>query len=41
MRRSVFPWWQRLLKAPFVLALAAWHGNRPNKFAIVARKPKA
>ncbi|MCX5771881.1 MAG: methyltransferase domain-containing protein [Candidatus Hydrogenedentes bacterium] len=36
--RSVFPMWQRLLKAPFVLALAAWHGGRPNKFALVARK---
>jgi len=36
--RSVFPMWQRLLKAPFVLALAAWHGGRPNKFALLARK---
>jgi SAM-dependent methyltransferase len=36
--RSVFPMWQRLLNAPFVIALALWHGSRPNKFAIVARK---
>lgn len=36
--RSVFPMWQRLLKAPFVLALAAWHGRRPNKFVLLARK---
>jgi len=36
--RSVFPLWQRLLKAPFVIALVWWHGARPNKFAIVAVK---
>jgi hypothetical protein len=30
--------WQRLLKAPFVLALGAWHGGRPNKFALLAHK---
>jgi len=36
--RSVFPMWQRLLKAPFVLALAAWHGGRPTKFVLLARK---
>ena len=38
LERSGFPLWQRLLKAPFVLALAWWHGKKPNKFAIVARK---
>lgn len=38
--RSTFPMWQRLLKAPFVI-MAAWiYRNRPNKFAIVASKPK-
>ena len=38
--RSTFPLWQRLLKAPFVI-MAAWvYRNRPNKFAIVASKPK-
>lgn len=37
--RSVFPLWQRLLKAPFVIALVWWHGAKPNKFAIVAVKP--
>ncbi|GMW03405.1 MAG: hypothetical protein AMXMBFR84_45390 [Candidatus Hydrogenedentota bacterium] len=37
--RDVFPLWQRLLKAPFTLTLAFWNRNRPNKFAIVARKP--
>ena len=37
--RSVFPLWQRLLKAPFVIALAWWCRNQPNKFAMVARKP--
>jgi len=36
--RSVFPMWQRLLKAPFVLALATWHGGRPNKFVLLAHK---
>lgn len=36
--RSVFPMWQRLLKAPFVLALGAWHGRRPNKFVLLAHK---
>ena len=36
--RSVFPIWQRIAKAPFVLALAFVYRNRPNKFAIVARK---
>lgn len=37
--RSVFPLWQRLLKAPFVMALAWACRNRPNKFAMLARKP--
>lgn len=37
--RSVFPMWQRLLKAPAVLALAWRYRKVPNKFAIVARKP--
>ena len=36
--RSVFPLWQRLAKAPFTLALAWAYRNRPNKFAIVAKK---
>lgn len=39
MERSLFPLWQRVLKAPFVLALAFWCRNVPNKFAIVATKP--
>jgi len=39
VERSVFPLWQRLMKAPLVIALAWLHGRRPNKFAIVARKP--
>jgi SAM-dependent methyltransferase len=38
VERSVFSLWQRLLKAPFVLALAAAYSGRPNKFAIVATK---
>ncbi len=37
--RSVFPLWQRLLKAPFVLIAYALYRNRPNKFSIVAEKP--
>ncbi|MCH7908481.1 MAG: methyltransferase domain-containing protein, partial [Candidatus Hydrogenedentes bacterium] len=37
--RSVFPLWQRIAKAPFVLAAAYWYRNRPNKFAYVATKP--
>jgi len=36
--RNVFPLWQRIAKAPFVLALAWVYRNRPNKFAVVARK---
>ena len=36
--RDVFPLWQRLLKAPFVLALALYCRRRPNKFLITARK---
>ena len=36
--RSVFPLWQRLAKAPFVLALAFLYRKRPNKFAILAQK---
>ncbi len=39
MERSLFPLWQRVLKAPFVLASAFWFRNVPNKFAIVATKP--
>lgn len=38
--RSVFPMWLRLAKAPFVLALALVYRNRPNKFAILARKTR-
>ena len=41
VRRDIFPSWQRLMKAPFVLALAAWHGSRPNKFVFVAKKTAA
>lgn len=37
--RSVFPWWQRLLKAPFVLALAILFRHKPTKFVIAAQKP--
>jgi SAM-dependent methyltransferase/uncharacterized membrane protein YbhN (UPF0104 family) len=37
--RSVFPLWQRLLKAPFVLALAWWYRKTPNKFSLICRKP--
>lgn len=37
--RSVFPMWQRLLKAPFVILLAWYFRSSPNKFALVARKP--
>ena len=37
--RSVFPLWQRLLKAPFVLGAYAMYRNQPNKFSIVAEKP--
>ncbi|MCC6797812.1 MAG: class I SAM-dependent methyltransferase [Candidatus Hydrogenedentes bacterium] len=36
--RSVFPMWQRLAKAPFVVALALLYRNCPNKFAILAQK---
>jgi SAM-dependent methyltransferase len=38
-QRNVFPLWQRLLKAPFVLALAYWYRNTPNKFCLIATKP--
>lgn len=38
VERGVFPLWQRLLKAPFVLALAHLYRKRPNKFAMIARK---
>ena len=37
--RSVFPLWQRLLKAPFVIVLALYYRSMPNKFALVAKKP--
>ena len=36
--RSVFPLWQRLVKAPWVIAVAWWCRNMPNKFAILAQK---
>lgn len=39
IERSVFPLWQRLLKAPVVLALAWWFRRIPKKFAIIAQKP--
>jgi SAM-dependent methyltransferase len=39
--RNVFPLWQRLLKAPFVIALAYYCRRMPNKFLITARKPKS
>ena len=38
--RDVFPFWQRALKAPFVMALAWWCRNKPNKFVIVARRKR-
>jgi len=37
--RDVFPLWQRLVKAPFVTALAYCCRRIPNKFLIIARKP--
>jgi SAM-dependent methyltransferase len=37
--RNIFPLWNRLLKAPFVMVMARLYANMPNKFAIVARKP--
>lgn len=36
--RGVFPLWQRILKAPFVIVLGRWHRHRPNKFHLRARK---
>lgn len=36
--RNVFPLWQRIAKAPFVLALAWMYRGRPNKFAIIAKR---
>jgi SAM-dependent methyltransferase/uncharacterized membrane protein YbhN (UPF0104 family) len=39
--RSVFPLWQRILKAPFVLALAWWYRKLPNKFSIICHKPES
>ncbi len=41
LQRSVFPLWQRLLKAPFVLAAHYWYRALPNKFVITATKPKS
>ena len=38
LERRTFPLWQRVLKAPFVLAIAFCYRHVPNKFAIVARK---
>lgn len=38
--RDVFPLWQRVLKAPFVMVLAWIHRGRPNKFVLIARKPE-
>ncbi len=38
-QRNVFPLWQRLLQAPFVLALAYRYRNTPNKFCLIATKP--
>lgn len=40
VERSVFPLWQRIAKAPIILALAWWYRSVPNKFAITARKPQ-
>lgn len=37
--RSVFPLWQRIAKAPFVIAAAQVYGHRPNKFLIRATRP--
>ncbi len=39
VNRDVFPMWQRLLKAPFIVLITLWQGERPNKFAITARAP--
>jgi SAM-dependent methyltransferase len=39
--RGVFPLWQRVLKAPFVLILGFIYRNKPNKFAITARRTAA
>ena len=36
--RSVFPLWQRIAKAPFVIAAASIYANRPNKFLITAKR---
>jgi len=41
VERALFPLWQRLCKAPFVLGLAWWYRRRPNKFALVCQKQKA
>lgn len=38
VERSVFPLWQRILKAPFVLALHFWCRKLPDKFVITAAK---
>ena len=35
---GAFPLWQRVLKAPFVLALWWWWRKQPNKFVCIARK---
>lgn len=40
VERGTFPLWQRLMKAPFVLALAVLCRGRPNKFAIIARRAR-
>lgn len=38
--RDVFPMWQRVLKAPFVLALARLYRGQANKFVLIATKPE-
>ncbi len=38
--RDVFPLWQRILKAPFIICLTFLFGKRPNKFAIIATRKK-
>ncbi len=37
VERRVFPLWRRIAKAPFIIGLALWFRNMPNKFAIIAR----
>lgn len=38
--RAVFPLWNRVFKAPFAIALATIYQDRPDKFALIGRKPE-